>query len=280
MILFKKAKALSDEISELKKQGKTIGFVPTMGALHPGHLSLIAASRKENDITVCSIFVNPTQFNNPEDYRLYPITIEQDLEQLLSQQCDIAFLPSVDEIYPAESVKKKYALGEIETILEGHYRPGHFQGVCQVVDRLLDIVHPDRIYLGQKDFQQCMVIKKLIRLIGKEDEIELEVVPTMREADGLAMSSRNLRLNELQRKQATSIYKELNEIRQHLHDQPLDQLKIAAKEHLTQKGFDVDYIEIAHADDLSTALDTDKKLVTLAAASIGSIRLIDNLLLN
>lgn len=280
MIIFKKTKQLSDYINQEKSDGKKVGLVPTMGALHEGHLSLIRTCKQCNDITVCSIFVNPTQFNNAEDFKHYPVTIEKDMERLVFNHCDVLFLPAVEEIYPADFVKKHYQLGAIENILEGFYRPGHFQGVCQVVDRLLEIIKPDNLYLGQKDFQQCIVIKKLIALLGKENEIRLNIEPTIREADGLAMSSRNLLLNEQQREIANSIFKELNYIKQHFKQTPLDQLKISAKDHLTRKGFKVDYVEIANEDDLSTAVDTSGKLVALAAAATGPVRLIDNLVLN
>ena len=164
MVIFKEAEALSKSMGSDKNNGKKIGFVPTMGALHPGHLSLVKTSKQENDITVCSIFVNPTQFNNPEDLKHYPVTIEKDIEALLQVDCDILFLPPVSEIYPSYYQKKHYELGPMETILEGKFRPGHFQGVCQVVDRLLTIVDPDHLYLGQKDFQQCMVLKKMVSI--------------------------------------------------------------------------------------------------------------------
>lgn len=280
MIIFKKAKQLSDYIKQQKADAKKIGLVPTMGALHQGHLSLIKTCHQSNDISVCSIFVNPTQFNNPEDFKHYPVTIEKDIEQLVFNNCDVLFLPNVEEIYPAGYVKKNYNLGNIENILEGFYRPGHFQGVCEVVDRLLEIIEPDNLYLGQKDFQQCIVIKKLISLLEKEDVIKLNIAPTIREADGLAMSSRNLRLNDEQRKLANSIFKELNFIKEHFKDQPLDELKQAAESHLRQKGFKVDYVEIANENDLSTAVNVSEKLVALAAAATGNIRLIDNIVLN
>ena len=280
MIIFKSSDQLSQHIVQQKKSGQKTGFVPTMGALHQGHLSLIEIARKENDLTICSIFVNPTQFNNPEDFKLYPITIERDLEQLLATGCDLLFMPSVAEMYPPGNLQKHYELGEIENILEGYYRPGHFQGVCQIVDRMLNIVQPDNLYMGQKDFQQCMVIRKLLQLMRKEDEINLKIVPTARENDGLAMSSRNLRLNPEQRQLAPFIYKELNSIKQQLHGKSFNELKADAKEHLTQKGFKVDYVEIANANDLSEASKDSGQLVALAAASIANIRLIDNLLLN
>lgn len=280
MIIFKKANQLSNYISQQKKEGKKIGFVPTMGALHNGHLRLIDNCKDSNDITVCSIFINPTQFNNPDDLKNYPVTTSKDIEQLIIHGCDVLFLPSVEEMYPPADPKKHYPLGDIENRLEGFYRPGHFQGVCQAVDRLLEIVQPHNLYMGQKDYQQCMVIKKLLEITGRENLVKLTIVPTVRETDGLAMSSRNLRLNEEQRKLATSIYKELNFIKEHIHQQSLDELKKNAGDHLIQKGFKVDYVEIANANDLSTADDASNKIVVLAAATTGQIRLIDNLILN
>lgn len=280
MILFKKATQVSGYILQQKKEGRSIGFVPTMGALHQGHLSLVRACKNSNDITVCSIFINPTQFNNAEDLKNYPVTIEKDIEQLAAEDCNVLFLPSVEEVYPNGHVKKHYDLGNIETILEGHYRPGHFQGVCEVVDRLLEIVQPHTLYLGQKDFQQCLVIKKMIGLTGRENEVQLNVVSTVREQDGLAMSSRNLRLNKEQRQVAASIFQELSYIKNNLHKASFEQLKNTAHQHLKERGFVVDYVEIAKAGNLSSATDTSEPLVALAAATIGKIRLIDNLLLN
>jgi pantoate--beta-alanine ligase len=280
MIIFKKANQLSNYIELQKIEGKKIGFVPTMGALHNGHLTLIDTCRKSNDITVCSIFINPAQFNNPGDLENYPVTTSSDIQQLLSHECDLLFLPAVEEMYPSSRNKKKYQLGDIENRLEGFYRPGHFQGVCQAVDRLLEIVQPHNLYMGQKDYQQCMVISKLLELTERKNAINLIIVPTIREADGLAMSSRNLRLNYDQRKLAISIYKELNFIKEHFYQQSLNELKRNAIEHLMQDGFKVDYVEIANATDLSPAESVSGKLVVLAAATTGDIRLIDNLVLN
>ena len=280
MILFKKAAALSDHLQDQKNSGKTIGFVPTMGALHEGHLSLIQQCREANDITVCSIFVNPTQFNNQEDFKHYPITIEKDTEHLISAGCDILFLPGVREIYPAGYQKTHYDLGSIEHRLEGFYRPGHFQGVCQVVDRLLEIVNPDSLYMGQKDFQQCMVINKLLELTGRSGKIQMNISPTKREVSGLAMSSRNLRLSEDEKKLAVSIYHQLEFIKQHLHTIPLQTLKEKVTTYLGEKGFGIDYVEIARSADLQTSENTGEAEVALIAASIGKVRLIDNLVLN
>ena len=280
MIIFKNSDRLFQHIIAQKNEGKTVGFVPTMGALHPGHLALVKTAEKENGLVACSIFINPTQFNNPDDFTHYPVTVEKDLELLIEAGADVVFMPSVEEIYPPGYIKKHYDLGKIETVLEGYYRPGHFQGVCQVVDRLLELLQPDQLYLGQKDFQQCMVIKKLVQLTGREEKINIRIIPTFREPDGLAMSSRNLRLNPEQRSKAPSLYRELNDIKENLHASSFCTLKAAAKEHLEKNGFSVDYIEIANQQDLSPATTNSTPLVALVAASLGNIRLIDNLLLN
>lgn len=283
MIIFKKTRDLHKWLEAQRLAGISIGFVPTMGALHTGHLSLIESSIKANPVTVCSIFVNPTQFNDPKDFEKYPITIEKDIELLANAGCDILFLPSVKEIYPDElSPSLKYDLGYLERILEGKFRPGHFQGVCMVVHRLLEIVMPDNLYLGQKDYQQCMVIKKLIALIGLSNAILVNICPTLREPDGLAMSSRNVRLNEDERIKATAIFRNLSFIKENLTTGDLKGLKETALRNLSEAGFNVDYIEIADANDLSIIDDWDgqKKLVALAAAFMKEVRLIDNILLN
>lgn len=280
MILFKKANALTRYIrTQKKEEGKTIGFVPTMGALHQGHASLLRRAKKENDLTVCSIFVNPTQFNNPEDFKKYPVTIESDIEQLISVQCDVLFLPSKEEIYPATYKARHYDLGNLETVLEGKYRPGHFQGVCQVVDRLLEIIIPTVVYLGQKDYQQCQVVQRLLQLTGR-DKIELRISPTVREADGLAMSSRNLRLSEAQRIKAPALFEELVQTKGLFGKEAVQNIKSGAAQHLNEKGFKVDYFEIADAQTLEPSNTATKSAVALVAAFLDDIRLIDNLPLN
>src|ERR1700691_4943551 len=193
MILFKRSAHLYRWLNHETVSGKSIGFVPTMGALHEGHISLITISKKETDITVCSIFVNPTQFNDPRDFQKYPITLEKDIALLEQAGTDVLFLPEVEEIYPkGTSGLEHYDLGRIETLLEGQYRPGHFQGVCQVMRRLLDVVRPDDLFMGQKDYQQCMVLQRLLELRGMPTR--LHRCPILREPDGLAMSSRNMGL--------------------------------------------------------------------------------------
>lgn len=283
MILFKRAAELRDYLEKQRKKGKKAGFAPTMGALHDGHISLLEASKKENDLSVVSIFVNPTQFNDPADYAKYPVTLEKDIRLLEAGGCDILFLPSVGEMYPSgQMLKKKYELGYLETLLEGSFRPGHFQGVCQIVHRLLEIVLPDNLYMGQKDYQQCMVVKKLLEITGLGQTVTLHICPTLREKSGLAMSSRNMRLSETERDAAVAIYQALDHIRQNLQQGSLSALLRQAAEQLAQKGFRVDYVEIADAGSLHPVDNWDgrQKLVALAAAFLGEVRLIDNLLLN
>lgn len=282
MILFKKAESLSLYLSQQKNQGVSIGFVPTMGALHQGHLSLIEAAKKENELTVCSIFVNPTQFNNASDFQHYPVTTDQDVQKLLTARCDVLFLPSVAEIYPANFVARQYELGSLETVLEGHYRPGHFQGVCQVVQRLVEIVHPHQLYLGAKDYQQVKVITRLLALLGMDEEISIRIEPTLREADGLAMSSRNLRLTPEQRKIAPVIYAVLSSVKKEYASSKngVQQLEADAAWELEKHGFKVDYLKITDTENLMPVTVDSKQAIVLVAATLGEIRLIDNLILN
>ncbi len=279
MVIFKETNRIHGQLQSLKKEGKRIGFVPTMGALHQGHLSLIRTSKNENDFTVCSIFINPTQFNNIEDFKHYPITVENDIKLLIETGCDFLFLPPVSEIYQEGHIKKYYKLGNIENILEGFYRPGHFQGVCQVVDRLLEIIDPHTLYLGQKDYQQCMVVQKLLELTGRTN-IKLRICPTQREADGLAMSSRNLRLKQKEREKAINISRVLTFMRKEIDHLPIPEIKKIATKELEKDGFLVDYVEISDAKTLEPTENKSSPLVGLVAASIDSVRLIDNMALN
>lgn len=282
MILFKKATDLHNYLDKQRKQGKKYGLIPTMGALHEGHISLLNNSKKVDDLSVCSIFINPTQFNDPADFDKYPVTIEKDISLLEAGGCDILFLPSVTEMYPrGTTAVMHYDLGYLEMILEGHYRPGHFQGVCMIVHHLLEIVKPDNLYLGQKDYQQCMVIKKLIELIGMKELISLNISPTRREKNGLAMSSRNMRLSEEEKIKATAIFQTLHFIREEMQQGDLTLLKKQAENKLVEKGFQVDYVEIADAGDMKIVdhWDGKQKLVALAAAYLHKVRLIDNILI-
>lgn len=272
-----------DFLEKKKFEQKRLGFTPTMGALHAGHLSLVNEAKKQNDVVVCSIFVNPTQFNDPEDFRKYPVTIEKDIIMLEGAGCDVLFLPFVQDIYPSGTNDlKHYELGFLETVLEGKFRPGHFQGVCQVMHRLLETVLPDNLYLGQKDYQQSMVIKKLIELIGLHSKVRVTVCPTLREKDGLAMSSRNARLLAAERTKATTIFNSLRYIKENLKPGKTKKITDAAKEMLLQNGFRTDYIEIADANTLELVKDWNgkQKIVVLAAAFINNVRLIDNMEIN
>jgi len=283
MIIFKTAKDLKYQLDKYRQTGQPIGFTPTMGALHDGHLSLLKTSKSQNAVTVCSIFVNPAQFNDPKDFKKYPSTLEQDIYKLETAGCDILFLPPVEEIYPDGIAEKKhYDLGYLDTLLEGKFRPGHFQGVCMAVEKLLDIVVPDNLYLGQKDFQQCMVIKKLIQLMGREEQIHTNICPILREQDGLAMSSRNMRLSGEQRAKSVALYETLTFLKQNLNKGSLSDIKKEATVLLQSKNFKPDYIEIADAKTLKPINEWDSRIniVGLVAAYIGDVRLIDNMMLN
>ena len=279
MIILKQVEKINDFVGNLKKEGKTVGFVPTMGALHNGHISLIKKSKSENLVTICSIYVNPTQFNNKTDLQKYPITIESDIDQLEKAECDILFLPSTQEMYKDGEVNEYYNLGYLENILEGKFRPGHFQGVCVIVDKLLKAIEPTALYLGKKDYQQCMVINKMIT--DKKYNVVLKICDTIREQDGLAMSSRNLRLNVTERTDALKIFETLKKIKSEITTENIDEIKANAKNYLTENGYKVDYIEIADADTLEIAKswDGNKKLVALVAAYLNEVRLIDNIIL-
>jgi pantoate--beta-alanine ligase len=283
MIIIREAGELKQKLQSFRNKDNKIGFVPTMGALHFGHLSLIEASKQGASVTVCSIFVNPAQFNDPKDFEKYPNTIDKDIQFLEDVQADILFLPSVTEIYPRGLMDlETYPLGHLETILEGKYRPGHFQGVCQVMSRLMKMVMPNVLFMGQKDYQQCMVIRKLIELIELEETILFQVCPTVREADGLAMSSRNLRLDERDRKKAAIISQALRYAKDAIRPGDLTRLELEASSLLSSNGFKVDYFEIAKADslELTNKWDGNSKLVALTAAFLNQVRLIDNMLLN
>jgi pantoate--beta-alanine ligase len=281
MIIFKRSKDLHSYLDKIKLSKKTVGFVPTMGALHPGHLSLVEASKNQTNVTVCSIFVNPTQFNNLKDFEKYPVTIEKDIALLEENDCDILFLPDEKEIYPdAASKEKHFDLGNLEKILEGKFRPGHFQGVCLIMDKLLDIVSPGFLFIGQKDFQQCLVIKKLIE--EKEMNVQVIICPILREENWLAMSSRNTRLSTHEKEIASKLFQSLQSIKQDLSESNFTILKEKAIEHLEQSGFKVDYLELANKNDLSFTSGKNKNqaLILLIAAYLNDVRLIDNLIIN
>ncbi|CAN5795904.1 pantoate--beta-alanine ligase [soil metagenome] len=279
MILFKTAHALQLHLSGPSFKKPSSGFVLTMGALHKGHLELIKHCKQAQQLTIASIFVNPTQFNDPADFTKYPVTIENDIRLLEGAGCDILFIPTVAEIYPQGfHATMHYELGGLENILEGFYRPGHFQGVCQVVHRLVDIVKPGHLYLGRKDYQQCLVIKKMLDLTGHN--IQVHIVPTVRERDGLAMSSRNMRLNETERKQALSIYRQMMMIKERIKDEPVSALVDRANANLLLDGFSkIDYVSVVNPQSLLPVSEvrTGEAALVLVAASLNNVRLIDNM---
>ncbi|HJV19055.1 MAG TPA: pantoate--beta-alanine ligase [Sediminibacterium sp.] len=261
--------------------GKRVGFVPTMGALHEGHLALIEQSRAQCDITVCSIFINPTQFTNAQDLEKYPVTTQEDIEKLQAAHCDLLFLPSTEVIYPnGFAIKQPYLLGNLENVLEGAFRPGHFQGVAQVVDRLLQIVRPACLLMGEKDWQQTRVINKMLLGHTSYPTPTLVIGPTIREASGLAKSSRNLRIPAERLPNAAALYHSLQQINSRISkSNPKDLIEVA-KQQLLAAGFEkVEYIAVVEADTLEEKENFYKgdHLRILGAAWYFGVRLIDNI---
>jgi pantoate--beta-alanine ligase len=280
MEVFDNAAFLSEEIEFLKSEGQTIGFVPTMGALHDGHLSLVRQSRFQCDLTVASVFVNPTQFNNADDLKNYPRTLDTDVELLGKEYTDILFAPSESEIYPDASARNNFPavdLGALDRVMEGAHRPGHFRGVLQVVHRLFDIVRPDVAFFGEKDYQQLAVIRRMVDQLGLP--VRIVGCPTCRESDGLAMSSRNVRLTAEERAEAPVLYKALSHIRKNWEERPLEQLKAEAVAMIRKNGMvEVEYLEVADATTLEpvAVVDGATHVRCFVAARIGAVRLIDN----
>ncbi|MDR2286307.1 MAG: pantoate--beta-alanine ligase [Prevotellaceae bacterium] len=272
---YERISELQLKLSELRKS-KTIGFVPTMGALHQGHLSLIDKCKSMCNITVASIFVNPTQFNDKNDYRRYPRTLEKDGEILEKAGCDIVFVPSEKEIYP-ETDERIFDFGELDKVMEGKFRQGHFNGVAQVVSRLFDIVNPDKAFFGQKDFQQVSIIKNMVKQLNLTTEIV--VCPIVREQDGLAMSSRNMLLSDNQRKEAINISQALFYAKQQAPGTPVNEIRDEAIRRINSSPeLKVEYLEIVDANTLQTVSGWDDatEIFACVAVQAGKIRLIDN----
>lgn len=278
MHIFQEIRPLKAFLEKTRRDSKTIGFVPTMGALHPGHLSLIQASQKDNQKTICSIYVNPTQFNNAQDLAKYPRTLEQDIELLRQQGCDALFCPNNAEMYAADSTLK-FDFGYLNTELEGRYRPGHFSGVALVVSKLFNIVRPDVAYFGQKDFQQFKIIERLVSEL--KFEIALQCMPIVREEDGLAMSSRNARLNLEERKKAAQLYQALLFAKEGLgNNKPMSDIRSQVEARFNAVGgIRLEYLALADATNLLPIENVEGKSILLIAAYVGEVRLIDNLLL-
>jgi len=280
--IFKTKASLQAYLQEARSAGKKIALIPTMGALHEGHLSLLNYAKPISDIRVCSIFVNPTQFNDPKDLEKYPRPIENDIKLLESVDCDILFLPSVDEMYPDKNEDWHLDLGELDQIWEGEKRPGHFQGVTQVVYKLFALVQPDIACFGQKDFQQVMVIKRMIEMKGLV--IQLAICPIIRDRDGLALSSRNMRLSEDGKRKALALSRSLQYVKDHINAPiPLAEIKNEALKILTAtEGLSVEYFAICESSSLKEVnhIDFSKQHVALVTAWVDGVRLIDNMILN
>ena len=277
MKIFTTKKELHKHVSALKATQKSIGFVATMGALHQGHISLIERAALDNDIVVCSIFVNPSQFNDPKDLEKYPRTIEADVALLTQAKCNILFNPPVSEIYDGNE-QWHLDIGETEHLLEGEFRPGHYQGVTQVVNKLFNIVEPDTAYFGQKDYQQFLVISVMVSLLNMP--VKLIMCPIKREADGLAMSSRNIHLTAAERRHALVLSRTLNLVKNEFTRENFAKLiKEAASKISAEPDVELDYFEIADGETLKPATQNSKTIVALVAAKVGKTRLIDNIIL-
>lgn len=279
MKIVKTSKELVELIATLKNSDSTIGFVPTMGALHAGHISLLEKAIHENDIVICSIFVNPTQFNDPKDLEKYPRPIEQDILLLAKAGCDILFLPEVEDIY-GDKQPWEHSFGELENSWEGAMRPGHFKGVGQVVYKLFNIVKPTNAYFGQKDFQQTLIIKRLIEDFNLG--IKLHVCPIIREQNGLAMSSRNVRLNNLEREASGKIYEALSSTMDQLSkgNNNLTELKDKATAILSSiPSIHIEYVDLVNPENLQkvSEIQANDKLLMIIAVKLGNTRLIDNM---
>lgn len=278
MVIFREIGPLRAYLKDKRSQGLSVGLVPTMGALHRGHLELVRASRKSNSVTVCSIFVNPTQFNNVSDLEKYPRTTEQDITNLESVECDILFAPGREEMYRKPSAIK-FDFGKLDKVFEGEFRPGHFSGVALVVSKLFNIVNPTRAYFGQKDYQQFKIVSRLVEELNFG--IELICFPTLREEDGLAMSSRNLRLSKEERESALIFYRSLTFAKTELQKGVSFKIIEEKIRHmcLAEPGMRLEYFSLAETENLNRVdnVNLADKPILLMAGFVGEIRLIDNM---
>jgi len=278
MDIFNEKEKLTQTIIELKKQNKTIGFVPTMGALHDGHMSLLNISKAQNDYTIVSIFVNPTQFNNPDDLKKYPRTEEKDIELLIKNGCDFVYMPSVSDLYEENEKAKHYDFGTIDKVMEGSSRPGHFDGVATVVSKLFNIVQPTKAYFGEKDFQQIRIIQEMV----KQEKLDVEIVPVSiyRAVSGLALSSRNARLSSKQLNEAPQIYEILSKaVMLKNEGKDVADIKFFVETEFAQSPFELEYFEITNEESLLSIehFAEAKNVRGFVVAYAGDIRLIDNI---
>lgn len=281
MEIFKQIAPLQAYLSNQKQSGNKIGLVPTMGALHDGHLTLVKASKEQHCITVCSIFVNPTQFNNPEDLKKYPRSLDKDIELLQKVECDVLFCPDEAEIYPIATALS-FDFGDLERVMEGKFRPGHFSGVGIVVSKLFNIVQPDHAFFGQKDWQQFAIVKRLVSDLSFS--LTLHSVEIARERDGLAMSSRNQRLSVSERKNAVAFYTALSLAKQaHKQGKSVQELNAIVEQCIGEfPSIQLEYFEVADRSNLSSLnLVTDpSQAIMCIAGYAGEVRLIDNMFLD
>lgn len=278
MKIIRTVEELKSVVGALKAEGKSVGLVPTMGALHDGHVSLMEKARGDNDVVVVSVFVNPTQFNNPDDLRTYPRTEEADCARMRDAGVDIAFIPSVEEIYP-EPDNRVFDLGKVAEVMEGAMRPGHFNGVAQIVSKLFRMVEPTRAYFGEKDFQQIAVIRRMVEIEGFKN-LEIVDCPIKREADGLALSSRNVRLTPHQREIAPNIHRIMVESLDKARDCSVEEVKRSVIDAVNAyPEMDVEYYEIVNAADMQPITDWSQATQAVGCITVylGDVRLIDNI---
>ncbi|WDF48128.1 pantoate--beta-alanine ligase [Chryseobacterium sp. KACC 21268] len=278
MQVFYDKNSFSEYIKSKKEQHQTIGFAPTMGALHAGHISLYQEARRDNDIVVSSIFVNPTQFNNPEDLEKYPRTVEDDIKKLeTSKLVDAVYVPRVEDIYPNGMERKHYDFGGIENEMEGAARPGHFDGVGTVVQELFLQVQPDNAYFGEKDFQQLKIIEKLVEVLDLN--IKIHGVKIHREENGLAMSSRNMRLSAIEKETSALIYQTLKRVNEWFKVISVPEIKTRVEEIFEQEDMDLEYFMIAEESTLKEVdfFSADDDFRAFIVVNVGNVRLIDNL---
>lgn len=267
---------LQKAIAIQQREGKSVGLVPTMGALHEGHISLVNQSIEQNDVTVVSIFVNPTQFNNTTDLEKYPRTVDKDIELLSKKGANIVFVPTVNEIYP-EPDNRQFDFGQLDKVMEGKFRPGHFNGVAQVVSRLFNIVTPDRAYFGEKDFQQLAIIRDMVTQYSIP--VEIVPMPIVREDSGLAKSSRNERLTDQQKKEAVAISKALFDSREKINDMVKNTIEAVIDEINNVDSLEVEYFEIVDGNTLQSIANWDETNYAVGCITVfcGEVRLIDNI---
>ncbi|MDE5430562.1 pantoate--beta-alanine ligase [Elizabethkingia meningoseptica] len=277
MEILRNRHSLSDYIAKIKNQGKKIGFAPTMGALHDGHMSLYKTARKDNDIVISSVFVNPTQFNNPDDLKKYPRTEEKDIEMLEKVGVDAVYIPQVEDIYPQKAESKHYDFGGIENEMEGKFRPGHFDGVGTVVSELFRQIQPDNAYFGEKDYQQLAIIRKLVEI--ERFPITIHGVPIYRAENGLALSSRNARLSDEERDGATLIYKTLVKVNEWFRVISVPEIKKRVEEIFARSEYELEYFLIADEETLKETdfFYKDRNFRAFIVVFVGEVRLIDNM---